>query len=71
MLAGQDSRQGCIDYTFNIGSFNFIIGRVMLIFEDIIFPLWNHLFLCYPCHADIKTGLVFKVGSVLVVDVKF
>ena len=46
-------------------------GRVMLIFEDVMFPLWNHLFLCYPCHADFKTALVFKIGPILVVDVNF
>ena len=46
-------------------------ARVMLIFEDVIFPLWNHLFLCYPCHADFKTALVFKIGPILVVDVNF
>ena len=46
-------------------------GRVMLIFEDVIFPLWNHLLLCYPCHADFKTALVFKIGPILVVDVNF
>ena len=45
--------------------------RVMLIFEDVIFPLWNHLFLCYPCHADFKTAFVFKIGPILVVDVNF
>ena len=45
--------------------------RVMLIFEDVIFPLWNHLFLCYPCHADFKTALVFKIWPILVVDVNF
>ena len=45
--------------------------RVMLIFEEVIFPLWNHLFLCYPGHADFKTALVFKIGPILLVDVNF
>ena len=40
-------------------------SRVMLIFEDVIFPLWNHLFLCYPCHATFKPALVFKIGPIL------
>ena len=38
--------------------------RVMLIFEDVMFPLWNHLFLCYPCYADFKTASVFKIGPI-------
>ena len=45
--------------------------RVMLIFEDVIFPLWNHLFLCYPCHATFKTAFVFKIEPILVVDINF
>ena len=35
--------------------------RVMLIFEDVMFPLWNHLFWGYPCYADFKTASVFKL----------
>ena len=46
-------------------------GRVMLIFEDVMFLLWNHLFLCYPCRADFKTAPVFKIGRILVVGVNF
>ena len=46
-------------------------SRVMPIFEDGIFPQWNHLFLCYPCNADFKTALVFKIGPILVVYINF
>ena len=39
----------------------------MPIFEDVIFPLWNHLFLCYPYHDNFKNALVVKIGPILVV----
>ena len=46
-------------------------GPTQSSFEDVMFPLWNHLFLCYPCHADFKTALVVKIGPILGVDISF
>ena len=54
-----------------VPAYSAYVGRVMLIFEEVIFPLWNHLFLCYPGNADFKTALVFKIGPILLVDVNF
>ena len=44
---------------------------MMLVFEDIIFPLWNLpvFCVCFSGHADFKTTLVVKIGPILAVDV--
>ena len=45
-------------------------GRVMLIFEDRIFFIWNHLFYCLVRRADFKNVFVFMIGPILVVRIK-
>ena len=45
-------------------------SRESLIFEGVIFFLWNHPFYCAVCRPDLKTVFVFKIGPILVVRVK-
>ena len=45
-------------------------SRVMLIFEDVIFFIWNHPFYCSVRCADFKNVFVFKIGPILVVRIK-